>query len=141
MAPSSSGTRESRVVRGLRPNRSSRAALFFTVETSLTWYVSSIKYRSCSGYVFFSTPLIMICFRGKSLLCSAASRDVSVSAFRAVWPTQFPLGRRRLSRSSLPPPLQKGHRLFLQWPQRLLLLLLLLAVLPLPPARRTGIVP
>ena len=80
VAPSSSGTRESRDVRGLRPNRSSKAVIFFSVETRLAWYVSSIK---CSGYVFYSTPLIMICFGRISLLCCTASRDVSVSAFRA----------------------------------------------------------
>ena len=48
-----------------------------------TRFFSSIKYRSCSGHVFFCTPLIMICFRRGSLLCCAASRYVSVSAFRA----------------------------------------------------------
>ena len=48
-----------------------------------TRFFSSIKYWSCSGHVFFSTPLIMICFRRGSLLCCAARRDVFVSAFRA----------------------------------------------------------
>ena len=80
VAPSSSGTRESGDVRALRPNRSSKAVIYFTVETRLAWYVSSIK---CSGYVFYSTSLIMICFGRISLLCCAASIDVSVSASRA----------------------------------------------------------
>ena len=119
VAPSSSGTRESRDVRSLRPNRSSKAVIFFTVETSLTWYVSLIKYRSCSEYVFFSTPLIMIFFRRKSLLCCAASRDISVSAFRARMADAVPAGASAAVEELATSPLLKGYRPFLQWPRRM----------------------
>ena len=73
---------------------------------------SSIRYRSFCGYVLFYTELFMICFRKRSLFCWATSSDVSVGTSKLVrWPTQFLLGSWRPSRSSLLPPLLKGHRL------------------------------
>ena len=86
-----------------------------------TRFFSSIKYRSCSGHVFFSTQLIMICFKKGSLFCCAASRDVSVSAFRARSMADAVSAGASVAVEELatPPPLLKGHRLFLRWPRRM----------------------
>ena len=61
-----------------------------------------------------STPLIMICYKKISLLCCAASGDISVSAFRARMVDSVSAGCR--GARYLHSPL-KGHRLFLQWPR------------------------
>ena len=61
----------------------------------------------------------MICFGRISLLCCAASRDVSVSAFRARMADAISAGASAAVEelaTSLP---TKGHRPFLQWPRRI----------------------
>ena len=60
----------------------------------------------------------MICYKRISLLCYAAGGDVSVSAFRARMSDAVSAGASAaVEELATPPPLLKGHRLFLQWPR------------------------
>ena len=61
----------------------------------------------------------MICFGRISLLCCAASRDVSVSAFRARMANAVSAGASAAVEELTISSLLKGHRQFLQWPRRI----------------------
>ena len=71
VAPSSRGTRESRDVRGLRPNRSSKAVNYFYCrdESDIVWLVDevSVVLRIC--FLFYSTHYDLLQEDIVALLC------------------------------------------------------------------------